>query len=87
VSENPEPQLILEATQHRCQSACLEASIEPERQNRPKLVKVCLNKALRDAVALATGSVPPDSYVCVNPRCGALMNALKALAPLQEIVK
>lgn len=81
------PRLILEVTAHRCSHRCSEAYMPPEIAQRPLLVKVCLNSTMKSKCLLQTGQVPQDQYVCVNYRCGALMEALKALAPLQDVVK
>lgn len=56
-------------------------------QQRPFLVRVCVSKELQIACFDKTGVAPDDSFVCCNVRCGGLMGALAALAPLQEVVK
>lgn len=84
-SENPE--LRLEVIPSRCREECMEHNLPPADQIRPLLVKVCLNGSARAKCAERTGVVPEDQYVCVNHRCGALMQFLKTLAPLQELVK
>ena len=42
-----EPRVTLEVTPHRCQEACMEASLPPGHAVRPLLVKVCLNEAAK----------------------------------------
>ncbi len=54
---------------------------------RPHLVRVYLNQAAKVACLEKTGATPDDVVVCCGLRCGALLEALKALAPLQELIK
>lgn len=81
------PKISLEVVPSKCAEHCLEHSLPPGEQFRPLLVKVTMNNAARTKCAERTGVVPEDQYVCVNHRCGALMQFLKTLAPLQELVK
>ena len=68
----------------RCAARCMATATG---QPRPHLVKVTMNRAARDELALRTGQTAPDQIVCTNMECGGLMQALQALAPLQELVK
>lgn len=79
------PGVSLLVTQERCSFQCSEAFLRAP--VRPFLVEVCVNEAGRLALFELTGGVTEDCTVCTNPRCGGLFQALKALAPLQELVK
>lgn len=74
--------MTLEVTTHRCSEDCGE---DPD--NRPCLVLVKLNPAMRTECLRRTGVVTPDMHACVNVNCGGVFKALNALAPLQEVVK
>lgn len=86
-SKPEDPTVRLEVTSHRCSEACMESQLPKGQQERPLLVRVCLNERAREECLLKTGDIPPDQYVCVNHRCGALMQFLNSLSSLQELVK
>lgn len=80
-SENS--RIVLEVTSHRCQEHC-QVPVD----QRPCLVLVQLNQTAKTKIFLETGSpAPADMYACVSYPCGRLMEAVQALAPLQELVK
>ena len=79
------PCITLELQDERCTMSCMADAIPGV--VRPRLVKVSLNRAARDLMAMRTGRAPSDQIVCTNASCGGLMKALNALSPLQDLVK
>jgi hypothetical protein len=86
-SKPEQPKVVLEVTEHPCGEDCMEAALPASQRVRPLLVKVCLNEAAKVRCLERTGDAPPDQHVCVNHRCGALMQFLGSLSSLQELVK